>query len=385
MKPKIWHIITSINNGGAENHLIDLIMYQKKYYDIFVIYFKGNSFYKKKLIANGIKVIYIPFKNKNIFLFIKTFLKLLLYFNKYKPEIIHCHLWISEIYGFFLKFIYKKNFLLVITKHLDSFIFEGSFGKKRILNGILLEKIILNYCDHVIFISNAVKNYFLKKIKINKKKNSKIYYGINTKKFYKISINDKKKYRKKLNIDQATFVIGCIARHVEQKNLEVVIKSFAKFIENNSNIKSKLIMIGKGHLETKLKKLANNLMLKTKIVWIKNANIINNYYNIFDISCLSSKYEGLGLVLMESVISGVPVLATRTGAIPELIKNGRSGFLVPPDDINNFSKKFIDTWKLRKSKNFKKERQKFFKLFCLEKSCKRIHRIYQNLLSKKYD
>ena len=385
MKPKIWHIITSINNGGAENHLIDLIMYQKKYYDIIVIYFKGNSFYKKKLIAKGIKVINIPFKNKNIFLFIKTFIKLLLYFKKYKPQIIHCHLWISEIYGFFLKFIYKKNFLLIVTKHLDSFIFEGSLGKKRILNGILLEKLIINYCDHIIFISNAVKNYFLKKIKINKKKYSKIYYGINTKKFYKISNREKKKYRKKLNIDQSTFVIGCIARHVEQKNLDLLIKSFAKFIENNPNIKSKLIMIGKGHLETKLKKIANNLKLKTKIVWIKNANIINNYYNIFDISCLSSKYEGLGLVLIESVISGVPVLATRAGAIPELIKNRRSGFLVPPDDINNFSKKFIDTWKLAKSKNFKKEKKKFFKLFSLEKSCKKIHKIYQNLLSKKYD
>jgi hypothetical protein len=52
-------------------------------------------------------------------------------FKKTKPDIVHCHLWISEIYGLLLKFIFKDKIYLIVTKHLDSYIFEASFGKKK--------------------------------------------------------------------------------------------------------------------------------------------------------------------------------------------------------------------------------------------------------------
>jgi glycosyltransferase involved in cell wall biosynthesis len=366
-KKKILHIITSIDNGGAENHLYDLISKQVAAYDIFLIYFKGTNYHRSNLVSKGVKVFKVNFLNKNIFLFLIKFLLVLKIFKNIKPDIVHCHLWISELCGLFLKLIYGKSFLLIVTKHLDSFFFEGSFGTKNFIRGIFLERIIFFYINHVIFISKEVKNFFLKEIDINKKKYSVIYYGVNVKKFSKYNYKEKIDLKKKLNIDDKTIIIGCVARHVEQKSLDIVIKSFSQFVQQNPKIKAKLIMVGKGHLESKLKFLAKELNINNKIIWIKYTNKINLFFNIFNIFCLSSKYEGLGLVLLEALASGIPVLATKTGAIPEIIKNKKNGYLVKYGDINNFSKRINDTLKLSKKRSFKKNLSNLKDLFSLDR------------------
>jgi glycosyltransferase involved in cell wall biosynthesis len=97
-------------------------------------------------------------------------------------------LWLSEIYGILLKIFFTKKFKLVISKHLDSYIFEASFGRRKFFNGIFIEKIILKYSDHIIFISKSVKNYFFKNIYLKKKKFSIIHYGINIKNFKKFDL-----------------------------------------------------------------------------------------------------------------------------------------------------------------------------------------------------
>jgi glycosyltransferase involved in cell wall biosynthesis len=376
-KKKILHIITSIDNGGAENHLYDLISKQVTVYDIFLIYFKGTNHHRSDLISKGVKVFKVNFSNKNIFLFLIKFLSVLKIFKNVKPDIVHCHLWISELCGLFLKLIYGKSFLLIVTKHLDSFFFEGSFGTKNFLRGIFLERIIFFYTNHVIFISKEVKNFFVKKIDFNKKKYSVIYYGVNIKKFSKYNYKEKIDLKKKLNIDNKTIIIGCVARHVEQKSLDIVIKSFSQFVQKNPKIKAKLIMIGKGHLESELKRLAKDLNISNKIIWIKYTNKINLYFNIFDIFCLSSKYEGLGLVLLEALASGIPVLATRSGAIPEIIKNKKNGYLVKHGNINNFSKRINDTLKLSKKNSFKENLSNLKDLFSLDRVYEATNKAYR--------
>jgi glycosyltransferase involved in cell wall biosynthesis len=361
VKKKILHIITSIDNGGAENYLVDLIANQIKIYNVFLIYFKGNNYYSKILKDKGVVLFKINFPNKKIIPFFFNFFKLLTIYNKIKPNIVHSHLWLSEIYGLLLKIIFKNEFKFVISKHLDSYIFEGSFGRNIILSGLFLEKIIFKYSDHIIFISNAVKNYFLKKISVKKKKYTVIYYGIDIK---QIQVFDNKKIlflRKKFKIDTNQFVIGCVARHVEQKSLDILLRSYSIFNKNNQNIASKLIMIGRGGLTSNLKKLSKSLEINHKIIWIPYVKEINVYYKIFNVLCLSSKYEGLGRVLLEAMASGLPVVASDRGGIPEIIKNKKNGYIVPHGDILNFSKRIKDSLKLSRSKYFRANQLKNIK------------------------
>ena len=92
--------------------------------------------------------------------------------------------------------------------------------------------------------------------------------------------------------------------------------------------------------------------------------------------CLSSKYEGLGLVLLESLASGVPILATRSGAIPEIVKNKINGHLVRYGDVENFSKRIPDTLKLSTSIKFKKYLSNVKNLFSLNRVFLATNKVY---------
>ena len=169
---RILHIITSINRGGAENHLYDLSNLQRNNkHKVHVIYFKGNSYWKSKLNSKGISTSFFSVEGfLGIFKVLLNIFKINQFVKRYNPDIIHCHLSLPEIYGLFINLFKRKQFKVIVSKHLDSTILEGSYGQKKLIRGIFLENIIFKTSDHIIYISKHVKNYFSQFINFKKKK-----------------------------------------------------------------------------------------------------------------------------------------------------------------------------------------------------------------------
>ena len=348
---KILHIITSLNNGGAENHLAELASRQAKQKKdkIYIIYLRGDNYWEKFLRKKNINVKKIIINNNyNLLGFIFVIFKIFKIAKKIKPEIIHAHLSLSEIIVTFLKLIFRLDFKMVISKHLDSFLFEGSRGQNKFFSGLFLERIIFYISDHVIFISKNVQSYFLSEIKVPPEKKSVIYYGINKKNFImkNASINKKIRFNKKKNQK----VILNIARHTVQKKIDLLIRGFAEYQKFNKN--SKLILVGSGKETEKLKLLAEELQIKSKIQWINYTNNVFDLFKISDVFCLTSRYEGLGLVLLESLISRVPVITMKSSAMKEVVKNNHSGLLLSencsPKSLSIALNKVLNNEKLRK-------------------------------------
>jgi glycosyltransferase EpsD len=184
--------------------------------------------------------------------------------------------------------------------------------------------------------------------------------------------------KKKLGIKKGTYIVGCVSRHVEQKNLNLLLNAFAKFTNDNSNIETKLILIGKGYLTFDLKNLAINLGINNKIVWVSHTNNINLYFKLFNVFCICSKYEGFGLVLLEALAFGLPIVATKSGSFPEIVINNRNGYLVDRNNIDNFSYRIKDSLRLIKTSNFKEKQQKYLNNnFSLKKVFLDTEKIYK--------
>ena len=108
---------------------------------------------------------------------------------------------------------------------------------------------------------------------------------------------------------------------------------------------AKLVIVGEGNLEEKLKKQAEPLGDKVQFLGSKTHQELKEIYASADVFVAPSvtaedgDKEGLGLVLLEAMASGLPVVGSESGGIPEIVRDGYNGFLVPERDVRQLAEK----------------------------------------------
>ena len=138
---------------------------------------------------------------------------------------------------------------------------------------------------------------------------------------------DKEAVRSSLEVPDGDALIVTVARLSPQKALHVLLEAVASLRRP-----SVLAILGEGPLETELKQLASDLGVADRVRWLGFRDDVSDHISAADIFCLSSIWEGIPLAAMEAMALDTPVVATAVGGMDELIANGVSGRLVPPDD-----------------------------------------------------
>ena len=133
---------------------------------------------------------------------------------------------------------------------------------------------------------------------------------------FKYDEEKRKEKRKELNIEDSTLVIGHVGRFAEQKNHRFLIDIFNEVHKQKEN--SILLLAGQGPLMEEMKEKVRNLGLEKNVKFLGQRNDINELYQAFDVFCLPSLYEGLGMVAVEAQVSGL--LCFVSTEIPEIAK-----------------------------------------------------------------
>ena len=121
---------------------------------------------------------------------------------------------------------------------------------------------------------------------------------------FKFDPEARKKLRKELGIDDETIVIGHVGRFVQTKNHQFLIYTFKKY--HNKNPNAKLLLIGTGPLEEKIKAKVKKHNLEDSVLFLGQRNDTNKLYSVMDIFCLPSLYEGLPVAGIEAQAAGLP-------------------------------------------------------------------------------
>jgi glycosyltransferase involved in cell wall biosynthesis len=151
------------------------------------------------------------------------------------------------------------------------------------------------------------------------------------------------------------------------------------------NIDIKLLILGEGEDECKLKKQITDLNLKNNVFLLGKKENIFDYLNVSNVFVLSSLWEGLPLSLLEAMACGLPVVATNVGGIPEVVKDGLSGFLVEPKNPTILAKKieYLLNLDIESRKKMGAEGRKIVESkFSLEKMVNNYENLYQDFLNK---
>ena len=177
---KILHLITSIDRGGAENHLTCLARGQKlNKHDVNIIYLKGNNYWKKYYKSLGIKTINLSKNSKSRGNFFEKIFFIRNFIFENKIEILHSHLPHMELISYFVLIFSNFKLKYFITKHVDNNFFGGSKFKNNSILADIINYIYNQESKKIICISKAVKKYYLNNyFKLNKDKYKVVYYGI---------------------------------------------------------------------------------------------------------------------------------------------------------------------------------------------------------------
>lgn len=207
-----------------------------------------------------------------------------------------------------------------------------------------LEGKVLQKCNRVIVLSNFIKERLKIWHKFPSEKLTVIPGGIDLERFS--PSKERKELRKKFNIPEDKFTLLTIRNLVSRMGLENLILALKDLVKIYTNIF--LVIGGRGYLEKKLKDMVIELNLEQYILFAGYIpdELLPEYYQTADLFILPTKLlEGFGLIILESLACGTPVLATPVGAIVEILEKFDKKFLfrgTAPEDIARGIKEFLD-------------------------------------------
>jgi glycosyltransferase involved in cell wall biosynthesis len=313
-KLRILHVIPNFGNGGAERLVVDLLQAtDKDRFEVAAVslYSESGSQRENEIKAKGIKAFYL---NKHLGLDLRIMPQLYRLFQDFRPDIVHTHRYAMR-YTLLAAF-FSKVPIQVHTVH--------SIAQKEVdWIGKLVHRIAFQSGAVLpVSISQAVANT-VQAVYGSNIHSPVIYNGISTSRFYSHRKHDNKK-------SETDIVLLHIGRFAPEKNHLLLIESFALAVKDYPNMQ--LWLIGDGLLRPAMERLVNEKCLSSAILFFGALPDVKDYLADCDLFILSSDWEGFGIVVAEAMAAGKPTIATCVDGVPELVVDGVTGILVPPQN-----------------------------------------------------
>jgi len=191
-------------------------------------------------------------------------------------------------------------------------------------------------------VSNAICNDLRKSLpKIDQDQIHTLYNRVNVESLVKKLI-PKVKARTLLNIPEQVFVFGNVGRLHPDKDQSALLKAYAKVCVKLPE--TLLVIVGEGRLKQTLQKEAEQLGIEDKVRFMGKVPEVSQYYQAFDCFVLSSDHEPFGMVLLEAMVAGVPVIASHCGGAPEVI--GDTGQLFELRNVEQLADKMAQIYNM---------------------------------------
>ncbi len=154
--------------------------------------------------------------------------------------------------------------------------------------------------------------------------------GVDTDRFRPGSAERRQTARQALGLAKDEIAFGCVASLYPVKNHALLLRSFARVLA--STPRAKLLLVGAGALAEPLAAQARELGIAHAVEMLGARPDIHQILPALDVAVLASRSEGMSNALLEAMACGLPVVATAVGGNLQLVRDGRTGFLVPSDD-----------------------------------------------------
>lgn len=290
-----------------------------------------------------------------------------------KIDVVHTHLWCrSNVYGRAAAALARVP-VIVATE-------QGRITV-RPPKRLLADYILGPFTDGFIAVSRAVKEHMVQQQGVPAHKIRVIYNGIDPNQFQ--VCESQTVVRRSLGLPVGVPLIGCVARLEPVKGHSYLIDAMAEIRAHLPQ--AILLIVGTGTAQVTLREKVRKQGLSGAVLFLGERQDIPTLLRAMDLFVLPSLDEGLGIALLEAMAMGLPVVATNVGGIPEVVDNGRTGILVPPQDSEALAQAVIallrDEKRRQRMGMLGKERA--LSQFTAQRSAAQLETLYRSLLQAK--
>lgn len=360
MKKKVLFLIPSLGGGGAERvytHLLNHI--DRERFDLYLIVVKLEGPYVDDL-PKDIKVINLKKSSVKW-----SLIKLIFEINKIKPHVI-----MSTLLHLNLALLLVKPFLKGKPKVIVREANPPSYSRKSLSKGWLykwLFKRLYDRADQVVAISGDVAEDTVRFFKVDRKK---VHIIHNPLVIDQVKSESNEHVHHPWLLDKKEPVLVSVGRLSEQKDFPTLIQAFAKTLNKK---RCKLLILGEGPNYNKLIALCKKLSIEDHVDFLGFKKNPYKYVKQSDLFVLSSKWEGFGMVFIEALAVGTPIVATDCSGGPrEILNDGEFGVLTPVGDIEKLSDAMIKSLEKKKDKEKLVRRAKEFDITSIKRQYEQV-------------
>lgn len=330
---KILHICKMTGVAGTENHLLTLLPGLKaRGLDIHLLVLvepdRPMDEYAARMTALGVPAEQmIIHRNVDV----NLFSRLSKYIQKGGYDAVHTHLIHADLHGIIGARRAGVKTIFTTGHNDDPF--------RRTLSIRLLQRFIWRRVTRGIAISEAIRQYMIKVEGAPFNKAVTIHYGLDLSKQH-IGDGARSMIRTELGLPPQAPVFGSVCRLIEQKGLSDGLRAFWQVSRQSSE--AHYVIIGDGPLRDELRQEVEGYGIGHRVHFLGWRSDAAQLMAGFDALIVPSRWEGFGLVLLEGMAAKLPIVATKVSALPEIVVDGETGFLVPPGDVQALSQAMID-------------------------------------------
>ena len=262
---------------------------------------------------------------------------------------------VKRIYGLsgilegfrFARFLKKNNVDVLMTYHFSSDIW-GTFwariagvpviisnrrdiGFWRKKHHVLAYRFVNRGVTRIVTNTQANKRLIIEQECLSEDKIQVIYNGVSQ----PVTSDQEPATRDQFDISEKDLAIMHVANIRLVKGHQYLLQAFAKIIPQYPHVK--LVLIGEDRMGGQMQELAKSLQIENHVVFAGKQENVRELLGLADICVLPSLSEGMSNAILEYMIAGKPVVATRVGGTPELVENGRNGLLVEKENIEQLA------------------------------------------------
>lgn len=303
--------------------------------------------------------------------------------RRLQPHIVHTHTAKAGAVGRVAALVAQVQPRPIIVHTFHGHVLRGYFGPLRSLAFRLLERRLAAVSDALVAVSPQVRDDLAALGVAPRERFAVVRLGIELDERVRAEADARERFRRLIGLPADRFVVGWIGRMTGVKRIDDVLVAFTRLRERG--IDAALCLVGDGPDREQVERRAYELGIARHCFYLGYQEEVAPWYAAFDAFVLPSANEGTPVSAMEALAAGCPVVATRVGGVPDVVRDGVDGFLVEPSDVEGLVERLAELASSPETRKRMGEagRERVLPRYAVDRLVDDVDRLYRSLLASR--